>query len=580
MRDKIKTPKFFSLFFFVLFILSLIVYYFRRNPYVRPNFYFYFLALMTGVIFYQIVVITDNNNLKKALVFVEIILVSLLFTSTQQALYKTVLSRDPWDHGAVISQILITHHIPTYESIGSPYVRMPNFHLLISSSILISNITYKWASYISIGVLVLMLVALITYKVGKYVFGSTKMALTSVLLLTISDNVLDKTGKTIFPNSIGVSIAFLVFYLILRGKINTKLKALLALIILSLSITHTISYLFLIIQTIFILFIFIIYPDNTQRVKIIGYMLIIMWVAAILVWGFVSGHYMRTFIGMAMKLITGLNVERYKSSLTIPFKFVLLARLGMIVYFGLAGVGILHYLYTKMRKKALNTVQLALLSNSAFFVGFGSLTFLIWPGIAHRFWYYGEILGSFFVAYFLLLCFYDSKKHKQIKKVLTGGGILILSWLMFMAPISNDDNPLVPQYSTRTGWHDSEIQAGMFVLHNSGNTPISSDWDYIGGLNDLKWMFTDTPPSNLSEYTGIGWSINVKFPKSFTEIIHNSGYLFIFRKNLIKDRSFELGSRWEKIKYMPLTNNVSEILKEGVLKKNTIYTSENVIIWV
>jgi len=95
------------------------------------------------------------------------------------------------------------------------------------------------------------------------------------------------------------------------------------------------------------------------------------------------------------QLITGLDVEKYKSSLAVPFRLVLLARLGMVIYFGLAGIGVLYYIHNKLYKKKLTPVQLSVLINSSFFVGFGVLTFLIWPDITHRFWYHGEILRRF-----------------------------------------------------------------------------------------------------------------------------------------------------------------------------------------
>lgn len=581
MGDKIKIPKFSSLFFFVLCILSLIVYHLRQDPYVRPKVFFYLLALMVGVIFYQVVAITDNDKLEKALVFVEIILVSILFTSTQQGLYKTVLGRDPWTHGALISQILRNQHIPPYENIKTPYVWMPNFHLLVGSSMLLSGITYKWTLYFSIGILTLILISLLVYKIGKSIFGSTKLALASTLLMAISDNVLDKIGKRIFPNSIGVAISLLIFYLIVETKINdTRLKGLTMLTILSFSLTHSVSYVFLVIQITLIFVIALTYfrQKDPHNVKTIGYLIMAMWAIGIFVWGMVSGYYLRVFTLLVERLVTGVSVEEYASSLEVPFKFVLLGRLGMIIYLGLAGIGVLYKLYGKIRNRSASMADSALLSNSMFYVGLGALAFLLWPRIAHRFWYYSEILGSFFVAC-LLLRFYNSGRHKQIRKILTLGGVVVLSWLMFVASISNDDNPLVPQYSIRTGWYDSEIQAGMFVLYNNGDIPIASDWDYIAALNNLKWMFTDKLPSDPPRLGDIGWIIPTEFPKSFTEIMEDNGYLFILRKSIVQERSFYLGPKWGATRYMPLENRLSQLIMTGALKKNILYASQNVIIW-
>ncbi|WP_206206160.1 hypothetical protein [Thermococcus indicus] len=529
---------------------------------------------MAVIVFYQILTINNDNELEKVIVFVEIILISISFTLTQQALYKTVLGRDPWTHGALIAQILKNYNIPTYEQIKTPYVWIPNFHLWISTLMLIGNVTYKWASYISVGMTTLIIEILVIYKLGKYVFNNGKVALVSILFLAISDNVLDKTGKTIFPNSIGIVIVLLIFYMFLKKSGSIKFKILVGIFIISLAFMHTVSYMFMIIQATFILVLAILLRDKIHLSSLVFYYAFI-WVIAILVWGFISLHYLTVFIILAERLVQGLNIQGYESSLMVPFKFVLFSRLGMLVYFGISGIGLLWY-YFNTRFKQFDMIKSNVVISSAFFVGFGSLTFLIWPEIAHRFWYYGEILGSLFVAYLLHEIWMSPKKLRRIIVLVV---VLLLSWLMFVASISNDDNPLIKTYSIRTGWFDSEIQAGLFLLHNMGDYAVASDWDYIAELNNLMWTFRDSLPSNPPKYGDIGWVINAKFPKSLSEVFESDGYLFVFRKDLTQDRLFELGPRWGKRQYMPLGRDVSNVLKEGYLTKDTIYTTKSVIIW-
>ncbi|NJE42906.1 hypothetical protein [Thermococcus sp. GR6] len=505
----------------------------------------------------------------------EIIMLSFLFTLTQQALYKTVLGRDSWTHWALISQILKMGHIPNYETIKTPYVWLPNFHTFITTLMLICSMTYKWMSYFSIGMTTLILEVVITYKLGQYVFKDSKLSLFSILLLVISDNVLSMVGRNIIPNSIGVAIALLVFYLLLRSELTTKINFMLAFFIINLSLLHTVSYVFMITQTLFILLVNMHNMSANQRTEIINRLFVLMWTVAILVWGFISGFYLNVFILFIRKLLMGPDISGYESSLSIPFKFILLGRAGMILYFILAGIGILWYSYFRFKKKSLSRIQLTLLGNSGFFVGFGALTFLIWPGIAHRFWYYGEILGSFFVAYVFYKVITGSRK---VGKIVTLTLIFLLSWLMLVASVSNDDNPLVKAYAIRTGWLDSELQTGKFLLRNANDTSVASDWDYIVDLNNLKWVFEGisfTPP----RYGDIGWIIKAEFPKSFSEVFENSEYIFIFRKNLVQDRLFELGPYWGRRQHLPLEQEVFNILKEGYWIKDTIYTTKSVIVW-
>jgi len=313
---------------------------------------------------------------------------------------------------------------------------------------LISGISYKWASYVVIGLPTLLLEMLIVYKIGNLVFGGSKIALTAVLLTTVSDNVLDMVGKNIIPNSIGVAVVFLIFYLFLRNS-SSKLKVLIMLLTIGLVFTHILSLAFMIFQTTIIFVVFLLYQQRKERKKI-SYIFLtaFMFILGILCWKFIPRIYFIEFMILIKEALGGFSLQKYFSSLTVPFTTILLARLGMMIYVGLAGVGILYY-FKKSYKPTEN--QLILLLTSAFFTGFGTATFLIWPGIAHRFWYYGEILGSFFVAY-LLISFYNSKKHSVVKKIFTVGLVFVLAYLMFVASISNDDNPIVPEYTIRNGW--------------------------------------------------------------------------------------------------------------------------------
>ena len=166
----------------------------------------------------------------------------------------------------------------------------------------------------------------------------------------------------------------------------------------------------------------------------------------------------------------------------------------------------------------------------------------------------------------------------KLSSIIIPLAVSLLALLMFVASVSNDDNPLVPQYSTRTGWYDSEVVAGSFVLEFM-HDPIASDWDYIMNLNNLKW----TEIRNLShvppKYGDVGWVINSWFPKSFQEVLNNSGKVFILRKCFISKYSFWLGPRWGMVQYPPLNSNVEETLSKGNFVKDVVYSSDCIYIW-
>lgn len=166
--NNIRIFKFLVILYSLLLIASSLVYYYREDIYIRPESYFYLLTLAVGVTFAQIIFFGRNSRSEvKFLIFVEVLLVALSFTLTQQALYKTVLSRDPWFHWILVEEIVRRGSIPPYEQVPIPYVRMPNFHLVIASGIVLTNLSYKWAQVLFAGFPTLILLMFVAFLYSK-----------------------------------------------------------------------------------------------------------------------------------------------------------------------------------------------------------------------------------------------------------------------------------------------------------------------------------------------------------------------------------------------------------------------------
>lgn len=571
----------FSVTYFLTFLLSLLVYYFRSNPYIRPTSYFVLLSIAAGLLFLQILRINDVPSVGDTfLLGFEILLIPLSYTLTQQALYITVMSRDPWTHWALISQIIHQTHIPPYNAIKTPYVYLPNFHLFIISGMLISGIRYKWTSYLAVGLPTEILLMLVIYMFSINIFQSKKLGLISVFFVGISDNVLDMAGRNIVPNSIGVSLMMLIVYFVHSSWIQSekgsiKRMVIVYTLVMSLSFFHTLSYGMLVMSILVIHLITIHNKYHSQRKKMsmfIGITLII----AMFTWGLWAGVYLKSLVMLVEALIRGISPGGYSSKLTIPITYVISSRIGMVIYATFVGIGILVLLPSIIKEKRMNTLIIATLT--LIFWSIGVFAFLNpgWAGIAHRFWYVGEVFGSIVLG--LLILKYERMGNITLSSMIIPLAVSLLAFLMFTASVSNDDNPLVSQYSTRTGWYDSEVVAGSFVLEFM-HDPIASDWDYIMNLNNLKW----TEIKNLShvppKYGDIGWVINSWFPKSFQEALNNSDEVFILRKCLISKYSFWLGPRWGMLRYPPLNSNVEETLSKGNFVKDVVYSSDCVYIW-
>jgi len=135
------------------------------------------------------------------LIILEAFLLSTSFSLTQQALYRTVLGRDPWFHWIFVDEIVRAGKIPSYENIPISYTKMPNFHLLITAGMLLTGIPYKFSQYLFAGFPTLLLEFLVLFALTRKVFD-LKTALLAVLILSFADNVLDMTSKSIIPNSL------------------------------------------------------------------------------------------------------------------------------------------------------------------------------------------------------------------------------------------------------------------------------------------------------------------------------------------------------------------------------------------
>jgi hypothetical protein len=557
--QKMKDNKFeiLSIAFFVVFTASSLVYYYREDTYIRPMPYFYLLSVCVGIVALQIILCINFKKFHLMLIILEAFLLSASFSLTQQAIYKTVLGRDPWFHWIFVDEIVRAGKIPSYENIPIPYTKMPNFHLLITAGMLLTGTPYKFSQYLFAGLPTLLLELLVLFALTRKVFD-LRTAFLAVLILSFADNVLDMTSKSIIPNSIGVSMAFLIYYsLISMNIIDRRIFSLAILLSFSLVLTHTVSYILLLYQVIVIVLISLIYRKEISK-KILN-LLLILFAFAFLEWTFYSGFYFTSLINIFSQLfIYGFDIERYEARTPFSFFEVILARLGMVIFFLLTGLGIMLVLKNRFRDHV--SLIHTLVTGGMVFGVFAPFSPAL-ASISHRFWYYGEVLGSTFVSYL-----FNSKKMLRITAV---PFLIGLSLLMFGASVSNDDNPLTPYYSQRTGWCDSEVSAGKFLILHEGEIAFASDLDYIYNLDYLK---TSILASGKME------RIKKAFPKTFEEV-ELCNCVFVFRKDQFENRLYYLGGRWTQTPHLPTKDD--KLLEKYKREKNVLYANgEITMIWV
>ncbi len=556
--------------FFVILLTSYGFFIFRRNPYIRPNSYFFCLCLLICLIVFQILFL-KKRDYNKFLLFVEVIFVFFSFTFTQQSLYQTLLGRDPWHHFIVTEEIVSHSIIPYFGEFQSPYFKMPIFHLLSANGMLITNFPYKWVQYFLIGLPTILLLLFIAWLFSNRLFKNYEIPFLSIIFVVIADNVLDLAGKSIIPNSLGFAIVFLIIYFIIFFNHNKKIFALVIFLSIILVMTHTISFTILIFQILLLVIFSRIYKESIQFNFYFRF-LIILIIIGILEWFFYSGLYFDSLLSTFKQLfIYGVDdVQQYSEKIPLSFSVidVIKARIGMGLLTLIAVGGILLALKNNIRNFKVATT--GIIAGSIILSYFTFLSPAL-SGISHRFWCYGEIIGAIFAAFFLYYFFIHFIQKSTFKPALTVVFfifIFVLSFLLFSASVANDDNPLVPQYTLRTGWYDSELSAGYFIIENNPGIPISSDYDYYGKLNIIQ--STHLSPNQQTP-------LLIATPRNFEEV-ERCNCIFVSRIKIFESRYFILGGVWSQNPQKPIGAKSFKIISNLKNNGNLVYSNPTTII--
>jgi len=570
--------------YWILFMMSWILYFHRPNPYQRPFLYFVILGIMSVLVLIATFCF-DLTTLEKLLVIFQILLISFSFNLSELLLYPTVTGVDPWGHKTLTLLTLWHGHLPAftpYPFEARPYIKMPGFHMLMGISMIMGGLQYKWASFIVGGVITLFLVSLLIYGISLEIFNNPKLGLTAVLLFNLSDNVLDMTGITIIPNTIGILLALFALYFLLKFKylffFTNNIKSIFFLLAISLLFIHTLGYAFLLLAIFTLGGIYVVLDPGIKTP--FRTFVILLLVLSFFEWGLLTGYYMVSATRILLGILKLGHVSTRHAG--VPLLDVIISRAGMLVYFVLFGISFFWFVITRRDFKDLKIPPLVFvgyLTYTAIIVGVGLLgTFVpTLTGILHRFWAYGEILASVIVGLFLFKFYISISKrsYSTLRNVVLRSLFLLFIYtiimLMVLASVCNEDNPLVPAHTQRTGLYLSEVSTANFVdeLYSANiSIPVASDFLYIRDIFYIHTWHLRKPEKLPAVY-----------PRDFEEIEDGGGYMFIFRVDLMKTREFPLGGRWDFINYTPVGEKIFGIILQTNLNRNLIYTSGTTLIF-
>lgn len=509
---------------------ALLIYANGSDPYLRPPAFFAFLALAGAACITAAVVAAAASGDAKHSAF-GAAAVGLLFIITQQAAYSTPLGVDPWGHRLLVDVVLEKARLPEAHELGPnewpiynlvPYLRLPAMHLIIAATMAVTSLGYVDAAMFSVGIIGYILQLLAVYLLTRRMYSPTA-AIIAVSVAAIADNVLDLAGKNVFPNSFSVGLLLLVLLAIWKhlewGRTRTIAVGLL--LAAATLIAHTIAYQ-LILACVMTTWASLWISRRERPVQhTASSMLTILVCAGFGYWFLIATRFAEKFVVVFRHLTDlGASPEYYDSVLHVAVEKVVLARAGMLIFFAVAGAAAL-YAAAKLRR-GFDIAQMGLVIVG----GLLSAVAVLNPGligVAHRFWHATELIGSISIGAAIYF-FVSSRPRTRMFPLLVMPPATLFVFLMLMAPVANNDQPIVGEMATRTGLMASEIAGLEFAMISAGSIEIASDQFYAS-----RAVYGGFPPSMLDH------------PSTF-EDARLSGAIFLFRSDAWIGRLFVLGS--------------------------------------
>lgn len=519
--------------YLLLFVISILIILTRQDVYVRPLSYFIIISIMSSIVGLEIIFSTKKHQ---TYILLQIILIGVSLYLTQVSLFPGVVGVDPWFHQMFSSKMINEGYIPG----GSSYSQLPIFHLLVSITTIITNLSYKYSSILSIGFLQLIVNIMVIFLFGKYLFNEKVGLLSGLLLTTANYHVF--MGSRPISNTIACVIILLILYIliVLRKTKPIKYTFLLLMLMLVLIMTHTVASMGLAIILLVCWGVSIMYKHENVRIsRYISFSLLTFFIVAMFGWWIYASGHITTLAklikwGFSIDIFNKTPLEIMSYYTRVPFQEILFSNMSLILFFSFSIIGCLFMLSDKAGKKKHDSFLFACIGLTPLIVGFFSLI----SGhavIEERWWYLAQILLAIPVGLaIILIC---SITNKKVPKVfILCGSIFVLTFIMILNPNANiDNNMFMNNSSSRNAVYDSELQSLK---------TISSVWDgAIGGDG----YFSNT----VMQY--LGYRYKCIDDMLWDEDFNNCDDCIILVREAIIDKPFQLYNSSYQLKYNPKT---------------------------
>ncbi len=491
-----------NLLFFGLFFYSILSVYLSPELYQRPLSYFISTAMAAAILAVEILFL-PKGKAHTAFILLKIALITLSLRFMVQLIFPGLVGIDPRYHGVLTSDMLASGHIAE----GHGYSNLPVMHLLIGSTMLITNLSYKFAAMLSIGLLQAASFGFV-FLLGRLVH-SPKIGLLAALLLGVASSNIE-LGFWIRPVTAGVIMIPILTYTAFKAREGgfITLTSLVLLFSGVLILTHSVAAM----NMALFLFLFwlgfeiykVIYRERFATP--VGLTLCLIFTIAMFGWWtYESGHIMT----LAQLIGYGLRMELWEHNPTVS-QYVLehaglelmVNMLGFTLYLALSSIGLFYMFSRKLVTRSLFTLALSawVLLGMLFLLPLAGLS-----GICPGRWYGGlEFIVAIPSAIGLLwLC--EPFKNGLGKASVLAALVLVLCFMAITRPNANIDNPIYsPNTMFRFAPIESEIKAQeTFLSIYQGH--INSDYSphFVQPLDTKKRRPEFSTYLISGDYTGI-----------------------------------------------------------------------------
>jgi len=451
----------FSLLYIILLIASILSVNFRPELYERPLLYFIATSLMAGTIACQILF---SNERQKWFIIPQIVVLGASIAWSQLLIFPNVVGADPWYHQMVTMNILEFQTIP-----GGAYSHLPLFHLMVATTSLLSDLSYKIAAMLSVSLAQIICNVSFVYLLANLIFKNHKIGLFASLMVVVANHHINMSFWSI-PNSFAGIFIAIIIYMILKDISDRSAPKNIILIVLFFTtiFTHTIA------TTCIAILLFAawlsmvafnaIHPKKYATMSVL--LPIVFTLAMYSWWDYATGH-TKTLAkliewGFSKDVFIMDGAAKVSSVYTsvIPITEQIFNQFGMFLFFATSFIGIFYLL----SQKDTRCFVFALIGLIPLAIGFFSLIFGFGV-IEHRWWYFAQILLSVPLAATIGLLLKAWTAHNA--KIIASGllfAVSLFTFLLIVSPSANADNAMFsPNTLVRSSLTESELHSISMV---------------------------------------------------------------------------------------------------------------------